>query len=110
MFGVFVLFFYGLFFPVAPEWYINSLLPQWYGVILGASCLIQFMVSLWIDRRYDKGRMFRSYFWVIWYPLFFWILTMLTTVVSLPKTIFKTQTRARWISPDRGFRGETEVK
>lgn len=33
-------------------------------------------------------------------------LTMLTTVVALPKTIFKTQKRARWVSPDRGFRGE----
>ena len=38
--------------------------------------------------------------------VFFWILAMLTTVVALPKTIFKTQKRARWVSPDRGFRGE----
>ncbi len=84
-------------------------LPQWYGVILGLTCLIQFLVSLLIDRQYDR-RHFRNYFWVIWYPLFFWILVMLSTVVALPKTIFKTQKRARWVSPDRGFGAEKEYE
>jgi len=108
MFGIIILYLYGLFFPLPGEWAIQSLFPQWYGVILGLTCLIQFFVSLCIDKPYDKARMFRNYFWVIWYPLFFWILTMLTTVIALPKTIFKTQKRARWVSPDRGFRGAPE--
>ena len=108
IFGIFLLYFYGLFFPVPTEWYIQTIMPQWYGVILGVTCLIQFLVSLAIDHQYDKSRTFRTYFWVIWYPLFFWILMMLTSVVSLPKTIFKKQKRARWVSPDRGFRGEDE--
>jgi hypothetical protein len=42
----------------------------------------QFFVSLMIDSRYDRGRMLRNYFWVIWYPLFFWLLTMMTPVVA----------------------------
>lgn len=108
IFGIFLLYLYGLFFPVPTEWYIQTIMPQWYGVILGVTCLIQFLVSLAIDRQYDKSRTLRTYFWVIWYPLFFWILMMLTTVVSLPKTIFKKQKRARWVSPDRGFRGGDE--
>lgn len=108
IFGIFLLYLYGLFFPVPTEWYIQTIIPQWYGVILGVTCLIQFLVSLAIDHQYDKSRTFRTYFWVIWYPLFFWILMMLTSVVSLPKTIFKKQKRARWVSPDRGFRGEDE--
>lgn len=108
IFGIFLLYLYGLFFPVPTEWYIQTIMPQWYGVILGVTCLIQFLVSLAIDHQYDKSRTFRTYFWVIWYPLFFWILMMLTSVVSLPKTIFKKQKRARWVSPDRGFRGEDE--
>ena len=108
IFGIFLLYLYGLFFPVPTEWYIQTIIPQWYGVILGVTCLIQFFVSLWIDHQYDKSRTFRSYFWVIWYPLFFWILMMLTTVVALPKTILKKNKRARWVSPDRGFRGEDE--
>ena len=108
IFGIFLLYLYGLFFPVPTKWYIQTIIPQWYGVILGVTCLIQFLVSLAIDHQYDKSRTFRTYFWVIWYPLFFWILMMLTSVVSLPKTIFKKQKRARWVSPDRGFRGEDE--
>lgn len=106
MFGILILYLYGLFFSLPGEWAIQSILPQWYGVILGITCLVQFFVSLMIDRQYDKNRLLRNYFWVIWYPLFFWLLTTLTTVVAVPKTIFKKQKRARWVSPDRGFRGE----
>ncbi|MCO8046721.1 poly-beta-1,6-N-acetyl-D-glucosamine synthase [Acinetobacter towneri] len=108
IFGIFLLYLYGLFFPVPTEWYIQTIFPQWYGVVLGVTCLIQFFVSLCIDHQYDKSRTFRTLFWVIWYPLFFWILMMLTTVVALPKTILKKNKRARWVSPDRGFRGEDE--
>lgn len=108
MFGIFVLYFYGLFFSLPGEWAIQSLMPQWYGAILGATCLVQFFVSLMIDRRYDGSRMLRNYFWVIWYPLFFWILTTFATVFAVPKTLMKTQKRARWVSPDRGFRTAVE--
>lgn len=108
IFGIFLLYLYGLFFSVPTEWYIQTIFPQWYGVVLGVTCLIQFFVSLCIDHQYDKSRTFRTHFWVIWYPLFFWILMMLTTVVALPKTILKKNKRARWVSPDRGFRGEDE--
>lgn len=108
MFGIIVLYLYGVFMPLPGEWAIQTLLPQWYGVVLGITCLIQFFVSLYIDKPYDQDRMLRNYFWVIWYPLLFWVITMLTTVVALPKTIFKKQQRARWVSPDRGFRPEEE--
>ncbi|WP_171526941.1 poly-beta-1,6-N-acetyl-D-glucosamine synthase [Acinetobacter indicus] len=106
--GIFVLYFYGLFFPLPGEWAIQSILPQWYGVILGLTCLLQFLVSLMIDHQYDKNRTLRTYFWVIWYPLFFWLITALTTVVSVPKTLLKKQKRARWVSQDRGFTKEHE--
>ena len=103
---IFVLFFLGLFVDVPKEWAIRSLFPQWYGVILAITCLIQFFVSLYIDRRYDDQRFLRNYFWVIWYPLFFWLLAVATTVVAVPKALFTRKKRARWVSPDRGFRGE----
>ena len=83
--------FVGLFVDLPQQFQINSLMPQWYGVILGGTCLVQFLVSLWIDHRYDRGRLFRNYFWVIWYPLFFWLLTLFTSVVAVPKTIFNTK-------------------
>ncbi|WP_130802196.1 poly-beta-1,6-N-acetyl-D-glucosamine synthase [Acinetobacter ihumii] len=109
MFSIFVLYIYGLFFSLPGEWAVQSLWPQWYGVILGLTCLIQFLVSLLIDRQYDQ-RHFRNYFWVIWYPLFFWVLAMLATVVALPKTLVKRQKRARWVSPDRGFIADKEYE
>ncbi len=108
IFIVILLYLYGLFFSLPGEWAIQSMLPQWYGVMLGITCLIQFSVSLIIDRKYDRGRFLRNYFWVIWYPLFFWLLTVMTTVVALPKTIFRSKQRARWVSPDRGFRSEVK--
>lgn len=104
MLTIFVLFFLGLVVPVPAAWRVDTLLPQWNGIVLGVTCLIQFMISLWIDRRYEHGRFLRNYFWVIWYPLLFWILSMLTSVVALPKTLLKRRQRARWVSPDRGIR------
>lgn len=85
---------------------VHSLMPQWYGVILAMTCLIQFFISLWIDKRYDHQRFFRNYFWVIWYPIFFWVLSVTTTVVAVPKALFNRNKRARWVNPDRGFKGE----
>lgn len=105
---IIILFLLGLFVPLSAEWQIKSLFPQWYGVILAITCLIQFFVSLFIDRRYDGNRFLRNYFWVIWYPLFFWMLGAATTVVAVPKALFTRNKRARWISPDRGFKGESE--
>lgn len=56
MIMIFTLFFVGLFVDLPLQWQIKTLMPQWYGVILGGTCLIQFLVSLWIDQRYDRGR------------------------------------------------------
>ncbi|WP_111895708.1 poly-beta-1,6-N-acetyl-D-glucosamine synthase [Acinetobacter sp. MB5] len=104
---IFILYFLGVFFHIPSEIFVKTLLPEWYGAILGFTCLIQFTVSLWIDKRYDgKHRFFRNYFWVIWYPLFFWLVTTLTTVVAVPRALFLPKKRARWVSPDRGFKGE----
>ncbi|MHB8920951.1 MAG: poly-beta-1,6-N-acetyl-D-glucosamine synthase [Halothiobacillus sp.] len=108
MFSLIVLYFVGLFVPLAPQWRIDTLLPQWNGVILGVTAMAQFAVSMLIDRRYEpKKRFFRNYFWIIWYPLAFWLLIMLTTIVAVPKTLFKKRgQRARWVSPDRGIRND----
>jgi biofilm PGA synthesis N-glycosyltransferase PgaC len=79
-------------------------LPRWNGVILGCTCLVQFGVSMMMDSRYEKG-LWRDYFWVIWYPLAFWMLSMATTVVAVPKALLKRRgARAVWVSPDRGLR------
>lgn len=108
MLAIIVLYVVGLFVHLPPAWHIDTLLPQWNGVILGITALAQFAISLMIDRRYEpKKRFFRNYFWIIWYPLAFWLLTLFTTIVAVPKTLFKKRgQRARWVSPDRGVRAE----
>ncbi|TEU27324.1 poly-beta-1,6-N-acetyl-D-glucosamine synthase [Alkanindiges illinoisensis] len=101
---IFMLYFTGLVVDLPESWYVASILPQVYGLFLGVTCLVQFFISLWMDRRYDQGRILRNYIWVIWYPLLYWILSMLTTVVALPKALLKrSKKRARWESPDRGI-------
>ncbi len=104
MLAIVVLYFAGLIAPLPQALTVETLLPQWNGVILGITCLIQFAVSLTIDSRYEKG-LWRIYFWVIWYPLAFWLISMLTTVVALPRAFLKKPgKRAVWVSPDRGVR------
>ena len=112
MFTIMLLFCIGLVIQLPPAWQVQTLLPQWNGVILGLTTMIQFAVSLIIDRRYEpKKRFFLNYFWVIWYPLAFWLLSMFTTIVALPKAILKRKKqRARWNSPDRGIRAVEEAK
>ena len=106
MLMIVTLYLLGLFLPLPLEWRVQTLLPQWNGVVLGMTALAQFGVSMYIDRRYEpKKRFVRNYFWIIWYPLAFWLLIWFTTIVALPKTLLKRhQKRARWTSPDRGVR------
>ncbi|KRW58884.1 poly-beta-1,6-N-acetyl-D-glucosamine synthase [Pseudomonas sp. TTU2014-080ASC] len=78
--------------------------PAFTGLVLASVCLMQFAVSLVIERRYEKD-LPRSLFWIIWYPMAFWLLTLFTTLVSFPKVMLKAkQQRARWVSPDRGIK------
>ena len=101
---IIVLWALGKFVALPPALHIETLLPQWHGVILAMVCLLQFATSIIIDRRYE-ARVGRNYYWMIWYPMAYWLVGMLTTVVALPKGILKRRnTRAVWVSPDRGIR------
>ncbi len=101
---VFSLWITGQFVELPPPLYIPTLLPGWNGVVLGVTCLLQFAVSLAIDSRYERG-IGKIYYWMVWYPIVFWLLNVLTTVVAVPKAWFKKKgARATWASPDRGVR------
>jgi len=77
--------------------------PAFWGLLLATTCLMQFAVALTIESRYEK-RLFRSIFWVIWYPFFFWTITAATSLVGYPKALFGLRgKRAVWVSPDRGL-------
>jgi poly-beta-1,6-N-acetyl-D-glucosamine synthase len=102
MLATVILWIAGKFFIVPQPYWVQTIIPQWTGVIIGTTCLIQIAISLLLDRRYDKG-LLRNYYWTIWYPLAYWVLNMLTTVIALPRVLLRSRgKRARWTSPDRG--------
>lgn len=83
---------------------VSPLLPHAGGIVLGAVCLLQFAFSTWMDARYDRG-LARNLFWMIWYPVAYWMIGCATTVVGYPQALIRRRAaRARWVSPDRGFR------
>ena len=104
MAAIVMLWFLGKFIDLPQGIRVETLLPEWNGVVLGMICMAQFFISLLIDRRYE-ARIGRNYYWMIWYPLVYWMLTTTTSICALPKAILKRKgTRAVWTSPDRGLR------
>jgi len=82
----------------------SNFFPLHGGKILSFFCMLQFALGIFLDKNYDK-ELGRTYYWMIWYPLFFWIIHFLSTVVAYPRVLLRpTGKRARWESPDRGFR------
>jgi len=99
-----VLMLLAYFIDVPSQFESDSIFFGWNSVILGITCLLQFFVSLVIDSKYEKGLSRYSY-WMIWYPLIYWILNVITTVIAVPKAIFKRKgKRGVWASPDRGLK------
>jgi len=98
-----ILWIIGQFYTLAPGIHVYRLVPPAFtGMILAATCIIQFIVSILIERRYEQ-HLGRSVLWVVWYPFIYWMLNLFTTLVSYPKVIVtRRRGRARWTSPDRG--------
>jgi len=73
-----------------------------YGMMLGVTFMLQFLVSFYISTHYEKG-LFRNYFWLVWYPIVYWMLIASVSVVGFFKALFRdTKAQAVWESPDRG--------
>ncbi|TAM86745.1 MAG: poly-beta-1,6 N-acetyl-D-glucosamine synthase [Candidimonas sp.] len=94
----------GHYVSLPPHIHIETLVPPAFtGMVLAVVCLLQFVLSVFIDHRYERG-LPRSLYWVIWYPLAYWLVSLFTTLFSFPKVMLKRRRRARWTSPDRGIR------
>lgn len=97
----------GLFIDLPAYIAVKSLIPGWTGILLGITCLIQFGLSMIIDSRYDRD-IAKNYFWIIWYPVVFWMINVFTVAVGVPKALLKPKgQKAVWTSPDRGMRSST---
>lgn len=106
---VFLIWLLGLFVDLPPPFQVPTVLPGWTGVVLGATCLIQFAISLVIDSRYESRQLGKFYYWMIWYPMVYWVIHAAASVVAVPRALTKRRgTRAIWVSPDRGIRPRTE--
>jgi poly-beta-1,6-N-acetyl-D-glucosamine synthase len=97
-----------LFTWLLPEYWpvtyaVPSLLPRWTGVVLAMTSLLQFAIGLYLDNHYEK-RIFRNLYWAIWYPMVYWTLTSITTVIAIPQALLRRNhpRHARWKSPERG--------
>ena len=53
------------------------LLLGWTGLIIGTICMLQIVLSLFLDRPYDRG-LLKNYFWAVWYPTIYWIIAAAT--------------------------------
>ena len=104
MLAIVVLWLAGMVLPLPPALQVDGLVPGWHGVVLALICLLQFAISLLIDRRYE-AKIGRYYYWMIWYPAAYWLLSLATTLAAVPKTLLKRRGQlAVWTSPDRGYR------
>ena len=86
---------------------LRDLSPSWTSMLLSITCLLQFGVSLAIDSRYESqtGGVGRYYYWMVWYPIVYWLMNVGTTIVGTVRAIKKKRgQRAVWVTVDRGLR------
>ena len=86
---------------------LHDLSPNWTSMLLSLTCLIQFGVSLFIDAHYESrtGGVARYYYWMVWYPIVYWLINVGTTIVGSIRAVKKKRgQRATWVTVDRGLR------
>lgn len=108
--GLVCLWIFKLFFEHAlPFAVMAPVPPAWTGSVLALTCIMQFLISLYLDRIYEN-KMFKYLFWVIWYPFMYWMISSITLLFAAPKALLKKKgVRAVWKSPDRGLEKSTRM-
>lgn len=73
-----------------------SPIPNLWGMSIATLCLLQLLVGVLIDRRYDPG-IVRFLPYAVWYPIIYWAFLALTTVVALPHLLRRPSRQSvRW--------------
>jgi biofilm PGA synthesis N-glycosyltransferase PgaC len=65
-----------------------SPIPNWWGMTIGTLCLIQLFTGVALDARYDRS-VLKHYPVAVSYPIVYWMLMSLITVVATPKGLFR---------------------
>ncbi|HPF35415.1 MAG TPA: glycosyltransferase [Candidatus Krumholzibacteria bacterium] len=61
-----------------------SPIPNLWGMLIGTTCLLQLGVGVLLDRKYDR-HLGRYYVVAVFYPLVYWILMSVITVITTPR-------------------------
>ena len=91
----------------SPQQTLDDFSPHWTSMLLCITCLFQFAVSLAIDARYEQRAGQKYYYWMIWYPMVYWLINIGTAVNGFVKAVRKKRgQRAVWVTVDRGIKGQ----
>lgn len=84
---------------------LGDLTPRWTSMLLSITCLFQFAVSLGVDSRYEQSSGEKYYYWIIWYPIVYWLINIGTAVNGFIKAVRKQRgQRVIWVTVDRGLK------
>jgi len=78
-----------------------SPVPNWWGMLIGTTCLLQLLVGVLLERRYDPT-VSRFYYVAVFYPIVYWMLMAVVTVVATPLGSARKPRRGavtRWRTP-----------
>lgn len=77
-----------------------SPIPNWWGMLIATTCLLQLATGVLLEKRYDST-LPRSYFFAIFYPIVYWLTMALVTFVATPLGLRtpKTGVPTRWKTP-----------
>jgi biofilm PGA synthesis N-glycosyltransferase PgaC len=78
--------------------------PNFWGMVIATVALVQLAVGVWLDRHYNRS-VGKFYLWAAMYPLFYWILMLVITVIATPGALFGRRGRtSHWkterVAPD----------
>jgi biofilm PGA synthesis N-glycosyltransferase PgaC len=86
-----------------------SPIPNFWGMVIATLSLVQLAVGVWLDRHYNRG-VGRFYLWAAIYPMFYWGLMLVVTVVSTPAALFRRrQATSHWHTARIPIREEASV-
>lgn len=71
-----------------------SPIPNYWGMLIGTMCLLQLLVGVLLDRRYDRA-LHWYYVTAVFYPLLYWMFMALVTVVSTPGGLLRSAAARR---------------
>ena len=78
-----------------------SPVPNWWGMLIGTTCLLQLLVGLLLDRRYDS-EVPHYYYIAVFYPIVYWVLMAVVTFIATPMGLvsrIRPGSVTRWRTP-----------